>query len=154
VPSAEADNEAMRREPTSVLRRVLVVEDDPSVAECTAKLLRAEGFDVVLETDPEAALRAATQEPFTAIVCDQGLRGMKGLDLLRRLAETKPSLVRRFVLATGAANDAEVRRFKSARPRRALIKPYARDELLAAIEDAAGLPTPRDATPLPTAPAV
>lgn len=114
-------------------RRVLLVEDDDGVRTCLAQVLSEAGFHPVATGDPAEALRAAAQEPFDAVVCDQNLPGTTGLKLLRAFAGVRPELVSRFVLATGDRTDEEARRFAALRPERTLFKPFANDDLLAAV---------------------
>jgi CheY-like chemotaxis protein len=123
-------------------QRVLLIEDDDGVRTCLARVLSEAGFHPLATGDPTAALRAAAQEPFDAVVCDQNLPGTTGLKLLRALIDLGRPLVRRFVLATGDAEDPAVRRFAKARPERTLIKPFTNDELLAAVRRAAGASAP------------
>lgn len=63
--------------------RILVVEDEPTLAEQLAEALGEAGYAVDLSADGEdAAYRGAT-EPFDAIVLDLGLPRLDGLSVLR-----------------------------------------------------------------------
>lgn len=50
--------------------RVLVVEDDGTIAQLLDELLRGEGYEPVHVTTRDAALRAAPDGPWRAIVAD------------------------------------------------------------------------------------
>lgn len=65
--------------------RVLLVEDDPLVADAVAGGLRDAGMTVDAVGSAEHADTALLAEHFDLIVLDIGLPGMSGLDLLRRL---------------------------------------------------------------------
>lgn len=66
-------------------RRILVVEDELTIAESVAARLRAEGFDVDLAHDgPSAVAMAASTEP-DLIVLDLMLPGFDGLEVCRRV---------------------------------------------------------------------
>ncbi|UJR85733.1 response regulator transcription factor [Sandaracinus amylolyticus] len=67
--------------------RILVVEDDASVAATVVRGLRAAGFEVELATDGELALSAIERERFDAVVLDLGLPRLRGDALLPRCAE-------------------------------------------------------------------
>ncbi|WP_149260656.1 response regulator transcription factor [Actinomadura sp. K4S16] len=68
--------------------RVLVVDDDPTVAEVVARYLARDGHDVVCVADGRTALRKALDEPPDLVVLDLMLPGMGGLEVCRRLRET------------------------------------------------------------------
>ena len=65
--------------------RVLVVEDDPSVAEVVGRYLDREGFSVAVTSDGRDALNAATAVVPDLVVLDLSLPGLDGLDVLRHL---------------------------------------------------------------------
>ncbi|MGH3243736.1 MAG: response regulator [Spirillospora sp.] len=70
--------------------RVLVVDDDPTVAEVVARYLARDGHEVVCVADGRAALRRARalDDPPDLVVLDLMLPGMDGLEVCRRLRET------------------------------------------------------------------
>ncbi|MUN41129.1 response regulator transcription factor [Actinomadura litoris] len=68
--------------------RVLVVDDDPTVAEVVARYLARDGHDVECVADGNTALRTARDRPPDLVVLDLMLPGMDGLEVCRRLRET------------------------------------------------------------------
>jgi len=71
-------------------RRVLVVEDERTIAESVAARLRAEGFTVDLAYDgPSAVARAAATNP-DLVVLDVMLPGFDGLEVCRRIQAERP----------------------------------------------------------------
>ena len=66
-------------------RRVLVVEDEPTIAESVAARLRAEGFAVEIAVDGPGAVAAARRIEPDAVVLDVMLPGFDGLEVCRRL---------------------------------------------------------------------
>ncbi len=67
------------------LRRVLVVEDDPKIAQLVHDYLRFDGFAPEIVADGHQALQAALQAPPSALVLDLNLPGMDGLEICRQL---------------------------------------------------------------------
>lgn len=65
--------------------RVLVVEDEASLAEVVRRGLTREGFVVEVEYDGEAALWAAGESAFDVIVLDLMLPKMNGYQVIERL---------------------------------------------------------------------
>jgi DNA-binding response OmpR family regulator len=64
---------------------VLVVEDEPAIAELVALYLRRDGFGVHLESAGDAALAAVRSLAPVAVVLDVGLPGMTGIEVCRAL---------------------------------------------------------------------
>lgn len=65
--------------------RLLVVEDDPALAQALALALSRRGFNVAQATNGRTALERATGESFSAIVLDLTLPEMDGLEVLRSM---------------------------------------------------------------------
>lgn len=94
--------------------RVLVVDDDPAVADLIATFL--EGADrrmsVTSETDPHDAMSAVRAEAPDAVVSDYHMPGMDGLTFLERVDEVAPETV--LILQTSDEDDALERRVRGA----------------------------------------
>lgn len=67
------------------MARLLLVEDDPSLARGLTATLKAAGYAVDVAEDGETALALAAEEPFALITLDLGLPDLSGLEVLRRL---------------------------------------------------------------------
>jgi DNA-binding response OmpR family regulator len=64
---------------------ILVVEDDPAIADLVGRYLRREGYGVRTETDGAAALAAVRTLRPVAVVLDVGLPTMDGIEVCRAL---------------------------------------------------------------------
>jgi DNA-binding response OmpR family regulator len=64
---------------------VLVVEDEPSIADVIKRNLTAAGYTAQHEADGEAALAAVRRLKPAAIILDIGLPGIDGVEVCRRL---------------------------------------------------------------------
>jgi DNA-binding response OmpR family regulator len=71
-------------------RRVLVVDDEPSIAASVAARLRAEGFVVDVAGDGPAAVTRAAEDPPDLVVLDVMLPGFDGLEVCRRIQAVRP----------------------------------------------------------------
>ncbi|WP_333740174.1 response regulator transcription factor [Streptomyces sp. IBSBF 2806] len=72
------------------MKRVLVVDDDPTVSEVVAGYLDRAGFAVDVAADgPTAVAQAARRKP-DLVVLDLMLPGMDGLEVCRRIRATAP----------------------------------------------------------------
>ena len=65
--------------------RILVVEDDRSLAAMLEEILRSAGYDVELAPDGQLGLHLGLSRSYDVMVLDRGLPAIEGLDLLGRL---------------------------------------------------------------------
>ena len=82
-------------------QRVLVVDDEEALCLSLTHLLTRLGYQVVAESQPEAALELFTKAPadFALVLTDLTMPGMTGLDLAQRMLQLKPDA--RVVLMSG-----------------------------------------------------
>ncbi|MGA7179778.1 MAG: response regulator transcription factor [Thiobacillaceae bacterium] len=76
--------------------RVLLVEDDPDLADSLSQGLKQMGFDVDLSQDGGEADAILSIRKFDAVVLDLGLPGLSGMEVLKRLRKrgnTLPVLI-------------------------------------------------------------
>ena len=66
---------------------VLIVEDELSLAEPLAFLLKKEGFDAIIATDGREALTEFNKNDVDLVLLDLMLPGMSGTDVCRRLRQ-------------------------------------------------------------------
>jgi signal transduction histidine kinase/ActR/RegA family two-component response regulator len=110
---------------------VLLVEDNPDVAEVTAELLARMGCETEKVGDAAAALKAVEGGAFDLMLSDIVMAGpMNGLDLARAVRKKHPDLL--VVLATGYSEAAG----QAAAEFTVLRKPYNVADLDQAIADA------------------
>lgn len=69
------------------MSRVLIVEDDPSMAAALRDGFESEGYEVRVANDGVSGLRAATAHPPDLLILDVMLPKMSGLDLCRKLRQ-------------------------------------------------------------------
>ena len=123
--------------PAEAYCRVLVVDDDPAVADSMVVLLRVVGHDVMAAASGEAALELARSFRPHVVLLDIGLQGMDGYEVARRLRNEPAAGENLCLLAVTGYGDAEARACcEAAGFDRHLIKPVPPDalcELLAEI---------------------
>ena len=81
--------------PTNDRHRILLVEDDATMAASMVRALRAEGYDVELAADGERALALANTRTFSLLLLDLRLPFVDGYAVLERLGrrENLPIIV-------------------------------------------------------------
>ena len=76
----------------SATRTILIVDDDRSVTDTFARMLKLEGFEVATAVNPEAGLLLAESVRPNAIILDMRMPIVNGLQFLRQL-RTRPQLI-------------------------------------------------------------
>ncbi|HQF56551.1 MAG TPA: response regulator [Fibrobacteria bacterium] len=80
-------------------KRILVVDDEPSIRESLARHFRHRLFEVETASDGVDALDKLSRTPFRVVVSDIIMPRMDGIELLRRIREECP--MTRTIMITG-----------------------------------------------------
>lgn len=116
-------------------RRILVVEDDRSLAVLITYMLSREGYEVSSIGDGAEALAAILTFRPSLIVLDLGLPGLSG-DEVCRAVRSDPELANTFVLVLTALEDQEARRrVRSAGADCYMCKPFDPDRVVSLVDD-------------------
>jgi PAS domain S-box-containing protein len=122
--------------PAAAYCRVLVVDDDPAVADSMVVLLRVVGHDVMAAASGEAALELARSFRPQVVLLDIGLQGMDGYEVARRLRNEQAAGENLCLMAVTGYGDAEAHaRCEAAGFDRHLIKPVQPDALCELLAD-------------------
>jgi signal transduction histidine kinase/CheY-like chemotaxis protein len=110
-------------------RRILVVEDEPTVAQLIADVLGEDGHAVDVLLDSRKGLQRLEQLGYDLIICDLRMPHLDGSGLYRELLRRNSPLVRRLVFITGDSLSANTASFleKSGIP--CLTKPFFVEQL-------------------------
>jgi two-component system copper resistance phosphate regulon response regulator CusR len=111
--------------------RILVVEDEPEIADFVVRGLREEGFAVEHAADGDDALHALGGSEWDLVVLDWWLPGRDGLEVLREFRASGRETPVLFLTARDAVADRV--RGLDAGADDYLCKPFAFDELLARV---------------------
>jgi response regulator RpfG family c-di-GMP phosphodiesterase len=114
---------------------VLFVDDEVNILKALQRLLRSEDMNVLSASRGEEALSMLEQHDVQVVVSDQRMPEMCGVDLLSRVRERRPDVVRMMLtgytemdVAVDAINRGEIYRL--------ITKPWNDDELKATIRQA------------------
>lgn len=120
--------------------RVLIVDDEPGLAEAFALLLSS--HQTAVATSGTEALAALDAGVFDVIVCDMSMPEMDGPQLHATLERVDPGMASRMVFVTGGAFTTEAHEFLRGRADVTLYKPVsakALGELIDTVIDRVGL---------------
>jgi signal transduction histidine kinase/AmiR/NasT family two-component response regulator len=114
----------------SALRgRVLVVEDEPTVARLIADVLQDDGLIVEVLLDGREGLRRAAEQRFDLVICDMRMPGMDGQEFYRGLVKSRNALQHSFLFVTGDVIAPATQRFLELNRLPHLAKPFRVEEL-------------------------
>lgn len=127
-PSAKAPEPAREKTPHRSAR-VLVVEDEPTVARLIADVLEDEGHVVEVLLDGREALVRASLRHFDLVICDMKMPGLDGQQFFKTLQRSSPLLHRKFLFVTGDVLSATTRDFLERYCLAHVAKPFRVEEL-------------------------
>jgi DNA-binding response OmpR family regulator len=109
--------------------RVLIVEDDPKLAELMVRALKEQGLAAESAADGEAGLAAALDPAVDAVILDLMLPKLGGLEVLAEVRKTRPDLP--VMILTALAGPEHAARGLDRGADDYLAKPFALPEFLA-----------------------
>jgi len=109
--------------------RVLVVEDEPTVARLIADVLEDEGFHVDVLLDGREALARAARDPYELVICDMKMPGLDGQHFYNTLVRTENPLRDKFLFVTGDVIAPQTHEFLERHGVPHLAKPFRVEEL-------------------------
>lgn len=113
--------------------RILVVEDEPNVAELILDALKSAGHDCMLAYNAEEADRVLSAQQVDGITLDIRMPGRDGLDWLRSLWTSHPQLARRTLVITGTTLSPEDCHHLARCGASMLAKPFGVEDLVETI---------------------
>jgi len=112
---------------------VLVVDDEPDVAELLVEMLSQDGHRVDTAANGLAALEKLGGRSYDVVFCDVRMPDLDGPALYRRVEESRPELVRRWIFLTGDVLGPETADFLERTNAMTLTKPFTVDDLRRAL---------------------
>lgn len=115
------------------MKKILLIDDEPTVVEAISTLLRSSGYEVVAAVDGLNGLKLAKSEQPDLILCDlvmSPIDGFMTLSILRQQADTSHIP---FAIVSGKREAQDVRRGMLLGADEYITKPFEAEELLAAV---------------------
>jgi two-component system NtrC family sensor kinase len=138
--------------PARVSARVLVLDDEPSLADLLSEMLGALGHEADVCLSPVRALEILQTRPFDLVISDFRMPVMNGAAFHQALSKINPDLARRVIFLTGDVVSEETQDFLASTGNPHLNKPFQLTSLQAVIAEvlAAAGPEPVVAQDLST----
>lgn len=113
---------------------IMIVDDDPVLRSVVVDVLHGAGFTTIEAESGEAALSALAGRPVDAVLLDQSMPGMGGVELTARI-RALPSCERIPVLFLSSADELSIRMAAlKAGATDFMLKPFPLEEMLARLE--------------------
>ena len=113
---------------------VLCVDDEQRSLETLERTLDEE-FDVICSRSANEALEVLAQQPVTAVLCDQRMPGISGVDLLIQVRQQWPATAR-LILSGYTDSEDIIRGLNEAGIFQYVTKPWHPDHLMLALRNA------------------
>ncbi len=137
---AEADTvpSALPSADTPTHARVLVVDDEPELADLLREMLESAGYEVATAESGAVALALLAEARFDAVVSDLRMPDMDGAQLWQEISAQAPVLGRRMLFVTGDTLSPDAAEFLRRSRCPALDKPFSKAALLAGVAELLG----------------
>lgn len=113
------------------MKKILIIEDDSSIASIERDYLIANGFIVDIQMDGESGLRSALTGEYDLILLDLMLPKMDGFEICRRV---RPSLKVPILMVTAKKEDIDKIRGLGIGADDYIVKPFSPSELVARVK--------------------
>jgi CheY-like chemotaxis protein len=117
------------------IRSILVVDDDAPMREMVVLMLRDDGIEAIGAESADRAMDVLRGHAFDAVLTDMQMPGKNGLELLQEARALEPRTPVIVMTSFGSAETFD--RVRQAGALGCLSKPFSREELQAALAQAA-----------------
>ncbi|MDC1069013.1 response regulator, partial [Candidatus Kapabacteria bacterium] len=116
------------------MKKILVIDDAEFILDSTSTLLSFEGYEVVTANDGLEGVAAAKEHLPDLILCDISMPNLDGYGVIDQVRALESTSSIPFIFLTAFTEKENMRKGMEKGADDFLVKPYTRDELLAAID--------------------
>jgi DNA-binding response OmpR family regulator len=109
-------------------REILIIEDEPSVADALKLILEDGGYRVSIALTGRDGVETALRGEFCLTITDVGLRDMTGFDVINAICRQKPQS--HFIIITSFNSQEVITEARSCGAVGVLFKPFLPSEIL------------------------
>ncbi len=119
-------------------KRILIVDDSPSVRQVQSFVLSGAGYEVIEATDGQDALAKLAGGPVNLVLTDLNMPNLDGLGLVRAMRAGAATRLVPIVMITTESEDRKKQEGKAAGATGWIVKPFTPDQLLAVVRRVLG----------------
>jgi len=121
--------------------RILLIEDEPSVAAFLRSALERRGYEVVPSSSAAGGVQLLASSDFDGVISDfRTPGGMNGADVHDWLRQNRPEMANRIIFITGDTASDETLTLLAQAGTPCVEKPFRVQQLMAAVEKTIGKP--------------
>ena len=113
------------------MSRILIIEDEESIAELEKDYLELSGFEVEIENEGNSGLEKALQEEFDLFILDLMLPGIDGFDICKKIREVKNTPI---IMVSAKKEDIDKIRGLGLGADDYITKPFSPSEMVARVK--------------------
>ena len=113
------------------MSRILIVEDEESIAELEKDYLELSGFEVEIENNGRVGLERALQEEFALFILDLMLPGVDGFEICKKIRESKNTPI---IMVSAKKDDIDKIRGLGLGADDYITKPFSPSEMVARVK--------------------
>ena len=113
------------------MKRILIIEDEESIAELEKDYLELSGFEVEIENDGAEGLKKAPSEEFDLFILDLMLPGVDGFEICRKVREVKNTPI---IMVSAKKEDIDKIRGLGLGADDYITKPFSPSEMVARVK--------------------
>ncbi len=117
-------------------KRILIVEDEPTICEVCLRVLTGEGYEVEIAANGREGESKLKEKDYDLIIIDMRTPVMDGRQLYQQIREKYPELVGRVIMTSGELVGSDTQDFLEKYDIPFLPKPFTSKELIRVVEDA------------------
>jgi two-component system, chemotaxis family, chemotaxis protein CheY len=116
------------------LKRILVVDDSPTVRQQVGNVLRLAGFDIAEAVDGiDGAAKIREDRSIAAVLCDVNMPRLNGMDMLEEVKRDPKNAALPIVMLTTDGQPEHIARARKCGAKGWIIKPFKAELLVAAV---------------------
>ena len=113
------------------MSRILIIEDEESIAELEKDYLELSGFEVEIENNGETGLKRGMEEDFDLLILDLMLPGVDGFEICKKIREVKNTPI---IMVSAKKDDIDKIRGLGLGADDYMTKPFSPGELVARVK--------------------
>jgi DNA-binding response OmpR family regulator len=116
-------------------KRILIVDDEPSIVISLEYLMTRAGHEVAVAPDGEAALQAIAARPPDLVILDVMLPRLNGFEVCRRLRADPGLRALKILMLTAKGRDTEIAKGLGLGADAYVTKPFSTRDLVARVDE-------------------
>jgi two-component system chemotaxis response regulator CheY len=133
----------MENAPAITSKRILVMDDTPTMRMIVAGMLADLGFSEVLEAEnADMAIEIVRKGSVAVVLADWNMPGKSGIEFLREMRAVQKTRDLPVVMMTSNNDPRQIEEARLAGVSSYLVKPFGRADLLSRLEEAVGVHHP------------